>query len=113
MCRLLDPTGSLFGARVVANAGMSYTEGATAASLIKKLDAQVLRNLQALPVHLQDAVQQQRLELMSGCPLDLAMSLAAPVSFAMPSEHFLVPVSGLLSMQQPASARQQRCAVCG
>jgi len=42
VCGILDPTGELFGGRVVANAGMSATEGTTAASLIKRLDAKVL-----------------------------------------------------------------------
>ncbi len=41
ICSLLDPGKEYFGERVVANAGTGPTEGATAAHLIKRLDAQV------------------------------------------------------------------------
>lgn len=37
---LLDPAKEFFGDRIVANAGFNPTEGATAAHLIKRLDAQ-------------------------------------------------------------------------
>ena len=47
ICLLLDPTRELFGDRVVANAGVNPTEGATAAHLIKRLDAQASPGLSA------------------------------------------------------------------
>ena len=36
---------------------------------------------------------------MTGCLLDLAVNLAALISFAMALEHLLVPLLGLLSVQ--------------